>query len=320
MSIRFVLFVTTLIVPTTVLADDIGRFTATKTCPLFQSKRDSTNPGNLSTLANRTYPVVEVLPPQGPPEWLRVSVGTPKELRWVSAACGESTFADNGGDSSCHKPGMYDSNVLAISWQPAFCSGHSQKPECANLDHEAFALNNFTLHGLWPNRTECKLDYGFCGSYTEDQSDFCKFPDDGLDSLEARLLGILMPSVKYGTCLDRHEWWKHGTCRDTSSDRYFLLSMDLLSEVNASTFVQSFVRANIGKTVSRQQLNDAFNASFGKDAAKKIQLSCGKGNTLSEIQINLPKELNGDIADLIAQGSDARKGSCRDDHISILKR
>lgn len=293
-------------------ADSVGSFTANKSCPLLQSKRNSTNPGNLSTTAGKSYSIIDALPPKGTPTWVRVEVGEGYEPRWVEASCGVTSFAEAVADT-CHLPGTFDSNVLAISWQPGFCASHMSKPECVSLKQNAFATSNFTLHGLWPNRTGCdKGDYSFCGTVKQEVSgDFCKFPDDGMDPLTSKLLGRLMPSVKSGTCLDRHEWWKHGTCRAATSDKYFLESMDLLMQIDGSSFVESFVNANLGKTTTRQKFNEAFDSAFGKNASKKIKLTCGKNNSLSEIQINLPKELNAELPDLLAKAADNDQGDCK---------
>ncbi len=40
--------------------------------------------------------------------------------------------------------------VLAISWEPGFCAGKGNKPECAGETAQSFEATHFTLHGLWP--------------------------------------------------------------------------------------------------------------------------------------------------------------------------
>ena len=41
-------------------------------------------------------------------------------------------------------------NVLAVSWQPAFCETKPDKIECRTQTADRFDASNFTLHGLWP--------------------------------------------------------------------------------------------------------------------------------------------------------------------------
>jgi len=41
-------------------------------------------------------------------------------------------------------------NLLAISWQNAFCEMNKYKKECKNMDSKDFGASNFVLHGLWP--------------------------------------------------------------------------------------------------------------------------------------------------------------------------
>ena len=46
-------------------------------------------------------------------------------------------------------------------------------------------------------------------------------------------LGEIMPSVAEGSCLDRHEWYKHGTCQtDWNADQYFDTAVRLVKEFN----------------------------------------------------------------------------------------
>lgn len=289
-----------------------GSFTASAACPLYQSMKKQTNPGNLSTAAGGVYAIVE----RKGDDWLRVEATGSAEPRWVRSSCGSVSWTPSAGSGSsgagsCHLKSDYDSHVFAISWQPGFCKGHSNKPECQNLSKETFAQANFTLHGLWPNKKSCGIDYDFCGSETADLKDFCQFPTFSIDPSVLSRLDSAMPATKYGSCLERHEWWKHGTCRDTSATAYFQLAMDLLQQIDSSAFVTGYLRANVGKVTTLNAFNAAFDKSFGEGSYRKIAVNCSNG-TLTEIQINLPKELGGDMKGLLAQGTNQKKGSCSD--------
>ena len=69
--------------------------------------------------------------------------------RWVAAGCGRTLPGDRaGGDGK--SGGTQRGYVLAVSWQPAFCEGHADAPECASQTADRFDATHFTLHGLWP--------------------------------------------------------------------------------------------------------------------------------------------------------------------------
>ena len=216
----------------------------------------------------------------------------------------------------CQIEDNYDSHVLALSWQSTFCELYgSRKAECRALSQTSDApqWQHFSLHGLWPNRQQCGTRYGFCSSVKQQPSDFCDYPEVPLNASVQKNLEEVMPSARYGTCLERHEWWKHGTCRNQDPNDYFLLATQLTQEVNASTWVQQFIHERIGKKVTQQELNQSFDTSFGKGAHTKITLDCAKG-LLSEIRINLPQEikLSDSIPSLLAKAPKAKKTNCPD--------
>ncbi|MBU1220935.1 hypothetical protein KKF34_00955 [Myxococcota bacterium] len=187
---------------------------------------------------------------------------------------------------------------------------HKNKKECETLEKNTFALEYFTLHGLWPNKNSCDIYYNYCSDIPEEKGDFCTLPDYNLEPAIAEKLKQAMPSAQAKTCLDRHEWWKHGVCRDKSATDYFKLSLELLEQVNKSTFVTEFLRSSTGKKVTRTQLSAAFRKAFGPSTDSKIGIYCTK-EMLTEIQINLPKELNKSLKDLITASSiQPKKGTC----------
>ena len=73
--------------------------------------------------------------------------------RWVPVACGRTQAAGGG----TVEPGTGREYVLAVSWQPAFCEGHADKPECASQTEARFDASNLTLHGLWPQPRSARL-------------------------------------------------------------------------------------------------------------------------------------------------------------------
>lgn len=291
----------------------------TANCPLYQSKNKQTNPDNRQAIVGSRYAVKQTLGPQEAPTWVRVDTKQqPHPLRWIAANCTDiagntsiSAVKTNNNAAQCQIAKQYDSHVLALSWQPGFCQTRgSQRTECQQSNNQQLSAKQFSLHGLWPNRQGCGISYGYCGEVTKQPAQFCNYPKIDLSQHTREQLHQIMPSAAYGTCLQRHEWWKHGTCRDSSAQQYYQLAIELTQQVNQSTLVQEFVQANRGKTVSRSQFNQALDTSFGQGSYRHVSLQCRQGQ-LVEILLQLPKQLSGGaISQLLRQGSHARKGSC----------
>jgi len=266
-----------------------GEFTARQTCPAFVSKNKSTNPDNARIQPGYKYNIIELLP-AGNPAWYRITVPTasPKE-RWVNAGCGEArlsdgSHSDNNGDS-CRIAGQADSYVLALSWQPAFCETRPDKAECRITDPGAYQARHFTLHGLWPNKKNCGTHYGFCGEIKNQKTDFCDYPAVTLDTDSQASLAEVMPSVNAGSCLERHEWHKHGTCSRWSMESYFDLATDLTRQFNDAGMAY-FMNRKIGQQVRTEDFISRIIAVLGPAAKDRISLTCDKG-MLIEVRLNL---------------------------------
>ncbi|BAJ00174.1 ribonuclease T2 family protein [Shewanella violacea] len=301
-----------------------GSFLADKSCELYQSKSKKTNPDSLHTQAGTRYAIFERLGSRQQPDWVRVKTQAKySPMRWVSAKCGDISLDSTQVQISppkattskqvntCQLAQSQDSHLLALSWQPAFCKLKGQgKPECQGDRSARYDSSHFTLHGLWPNKNSCGRDYGYCGKVKHKPAHFCQYPQVSLSHDLRSRLNRVMPSAKYASCLQRHEWWKHGTCTEQDPEVYFGKAIAFTEQVNQSDFVKHFIADRIGKVVSRSELNTAFNKSFGNQAYRKLSLQCTQGS-LREIQIKLPGSLSSDsIKTLLPKTTNARKGSC----------
>lgn len=284
-----------------------GSFVADKACPAYISKNKKTNPDSAVLTVGNHYPVIAVNRATAP-DWLQLSIPelTPAE-RWVEAKCGRSESASSenhaSNESSCSIAGLADSYVFAVSWQPAFCASHQDKPECRIDNPGAYQAGNFTLHGLWPNRTACGTRYGFCGSQQKISGSFCDYPVLPLNSRVRSELEVVMPSTAAGSCLQRHEWYKHGSCQqawDVSS--YFEEGIDLLQHFNDAG-MGAFMRSHLGKEVAVESLQQQVDTLFGEGAHRRMKLICSSG-MLSDIYINLPSDLEGrSLGELLLAGA-----------------
>jgi ribonuclease I len=210
----------------------------------------------------------------------------------ASAAHASESSGPATSSKSCHTRSEADSVVLAMSWQPAFCEEKQTKPECSLpefVSEDSYHAKNFTLHGLWPNRNDCGQNYGFCGG-AEQAKNFCKYPEVKLsDPLVASDLEVLMPSRKAGSCLERHEWQKHGTCQFLDESQYFGRATQLVKGFNNS-HTADLVRLGIAQgKIKKNDLINALDEDFGSGASRSFIIVCKK-NRLAEIQVTLKAE------------------------------
>lgn len=288
-----------------------GDFTASASCPAYTSKNNLTNPGDVRTVVGTKYVISEAN--KLPAEWYRVSIaGAPENnLRWVEAKCG--TVESKETTSCSLDSGKADSYVLALSLQPGFCEtgGYAKgKPECLNLAKNSIYRQEFGLHGLWPNQDACGTNYGFCNS-TKQQTNFCDYAPLALNSDVSHVLSTYMASYAYGSCLERHEWYKHGTCQVKDQSSYYQLAITLTHQVDETKF-KNYVINNMGNTVSLDSLKQNFDASFGVGMNKKVQFLCTNG-ILTDLYINMPnldKITQTNFVTLLGQAADNKASSC----------
>lgn len=299
-----------------------GDITATQTCDAYVSKNKRTNPDHTKLIVNQKYSIFEANKANNP-DWFRVHItsANPPE-RWVAKYCGtvdvqmgggggESGGEGGGSTNACHTPGLQDSYVLALSWQPAFCETHRDKPECRIDDKKSYQARNFTLHGLWPNKSSCGINYGYCGELHDTPGEFCDYPVLPLFTDTRNDLEQIMPSAAAGSCLQRHEWYKHGTCQTAwSMDEYYDEAIDLARQFNESG-IAYFISRNIGNTVTEAAFINKVDCAQGADAHKRIELKCNGGN-LVDVYVSLPGTIQEgeDLSVLMQQAQGEFKSNC----------
>lgn len=292
-----------------------GSFTADSACEATTNKADrpdkpKKNPDNTRLSAGQSYTVIDA---SADASWLRIVIPSAQPAqRWVPASCGNARLGMPAGggqtSASCSTGGQADSYVFAVSWQAAFCATHQQKPECTTPT--AWAAGNFTLHGLWPNKTSCGTNYGFCSSQPQ-QKNFCAYPEPAISPDTFQQLGQVMPSAAAGSCLQRHEWYKHGTCQSTwDANGYFQTAITLTQQFNASG-PAAFMRANLGKQVRASDFYTAIDQGLGNNAHQRMKFTCTNGQ-LVDIYINLPATIPSqpDLRQLIGAAKPGFSSNC----------
>lgn len=202
-----------------------------------------------------------------------------------------------------------EDNLLALTWQPAFCEYRPGKPECVQLNAGRLpvAESRLSLHGLWPQ----PRGNDYCGVSKSDMSQdkkgqWSSLPEPPIDAETRRRLAVAMPGV--ASHLDRHEWIKHGTCYQLpieadAADVYFDDALSLMEALNQSA-VASFLAAHIGMSVDARDIRARFDEAFGNGAGERVAFVCkddGGRTLLQEIKIGLRGTIGPDrfIGDLI---------------------
>lgn len=304
-----------LLITTSIYAEPAsGTFTARSPCQAYISKNKQTNPDNTHVIVGRTYTIREKNK-YTDANWFRVFIAKAdkNQLRWISKNCGIVKLKNDLSRQCISKPGYADSYVLALSWEPAFCETYgygTNKQECKNLSLNNTASTSFSLHGFWPNQNACGINYGFCN--TKEQINFCSYAPLKLNAKTQKLLHSVMPGYNSTSCLQRHEWYKHGTCQLQDQNQYFTQAANFVKQINSSKLEQLFSQ-NVGKDISIEQFNNAFNSSFGANSSKKVYLNCKEG-MLVDIYISLPKSADDptqkDLAALLSKAPDAKQSTC----------
>jgi ribonuclease T2 len=271
-----------------------GSFTATQTCPAFQSFRKSSNPGDFRVEPNKTYEAIAKNKPDATHYRIIVEGAQPRE-RWVSSSCGHLDGKDQQSPGAAQAAaGARATHVLAMGWEPAFCEQHRDKSECGQLTSSSFASTHLSLHGLWPQprgRQYCEVAPDV--REFDHNHDWNALPNPEISPETLRRLGAVMPGVQSN--LQRHEWIVHGTCFGGNADDYFARASGLAEAVNASGVAKLFAE-NAGKSLSAETIRAAFDEAFGAGAGARVTVSChghGDNRTITELIINLAGDVKG---------------------------
>ena len=291
-----------------------GTFTATQTCPAYQSIRKSTNPGDAKVEPGKAYDVLAKNKPDVTHYRIVVEGALPKE-RWVWASCGHfaatgepgrtaaNTAPSNGaGAAGAPGAGARATHVLAMSWESAFCAKHADKSECRELTSTSFAGTHLSLHGLWPQPRGTQ----YCNvapdlKQLDQNHDWNGLPEPEMSANTLKRLAAVMPGVQ--SKLQRHEWIVHGTCFGGNADGYFARAAALAEEVDGSKVAKLFADSS-GQSLSTEAIRAAFDEAFGAGAGARVAVSCngrGSARKITELTISLAGNVAGNtgIGDLM---------------------
>jgi ribonuclease T2 len=178
--------------------------------------------------------------------------------------------------------------ILAVSWQPAFCEGHADLPECRSQSPLRHDADRFSLHGLWPQPKEsvyCRVPAWQAAASR--LGDWQSLPSLALSAATRQALERAMPGTM--SALDRHEWVKHGTCSGFDAEAYYAISLRLLDDLNGSA-VRLLMAERRGRNLTAVELRRAFDRAFGAGAGSRVRFACvddGGRRLISEMTLGL---------------------------------
>jgi ribonuclease T2 len=302
-----------------------GYFIASQACEAFVSKKNKTNPGGVRVEFFRAYELLGKNKERGNYYQIRIPDAAVAELRWVAISCGmHVVVADTMAavhepiDESLELPEEGDEssdNLLALSWQPAFCEFKPDKTECRQLNdgERPITETQLSIHGLWAQpRGKVYCNVSAAMRQLDENKQWTRLPELALSAVTRDELRALMPGT--ASFLHRHEWIKHGTCHmgEGGAEEYYADTIAITNIINQSA-VGQFLANNVGKNVSTQTIRGQFDSAFGKGAGDRVQFHCeGDGNRvlLQEMKISLKGTIdeNADLNTLLLNASETSLG------------
>ncbi len=282
-----------------------GYFIVEKSCEAVHSIKKGTNPFALTK--GMAYKVMAKNKLKASHYLIHIDSLEENPNKWVAVDCG-IVLTDCKIDQ-VEIPSTQKNYLLAISWQPAFCQTHQSKLECETQTEDRYDATHLSLHGLWPQ----PRNNAYCNVSDKDKSIDRRKAWHLLDPLglaEETFVELLISMPGVASHLQRHEWIKHGTCYNSSAEIYYRDSLKLINKIN-DTNVSTLFANNVEKTITIEQIRNAFDEAFGEGSGERVNVKCNKG-LIVELWINLTGDINKDdnISKLFQNASVVNNVSC----------
>ena len=266
---------------------------AIQSCPAYNNMKHTTNTNGIKLKVGEKYKILDHKKGQ----ILTLIKGERIAQRWVDENCFSNTKSTSKLPVKTTTK-ISKQNLLAISWQNAFCQTHKYKKECKSMKRGDFASSHFVLHGLWPqprNNQYCnvsKKQIGMDKNKQWNRLDRLNLTPKVREDLKKYMTG-------YSSNLHLHEWVKHGSCYGTDASKYYADAINLLTQVNNSK-VQKYFESHIGQTVKLSDIQKIFDSEFGKDTGKRVAMNCNRG-LITELWLYIGSGSN-KLSELLKQG------------------
>ncbi|HHD81130.1 MAG TPA: hypothetical protein ENK99_06040 [Campylobacterales bacterium] len=269
---------------------------ATKSCPAYNNMKHTTNTNSIKLKVGEKYRILDNKKGQ----ILTLIKGERIAQRWVDEECFSNKKSTSKNIKTTTKTSKQ--NLLAISWQNAFCQTHQYKKECKSMKRGDFASSHFVLHGLWPqprNNQYCNVSKKQIGMDKNKQWNRL----DRLDLTSKVREDLKKYMTGYSSNLHLHEWVKHGSCYGTDASKYYSDAINLLQQVNSSK-IQKYFANHIGQTVKLSDIRKIFDNEFGKGIGNKVTINCNRG-LITELWLHLGSGSD-KLAELLNRGQIAK--------------
>lgn len=286
-----------------------GFVISTDTCEAYQSKNSLNNPGSVKLQERVAYKLLGSNTVGGDYFHIVVPDAPVTSNRWVATKCGihvveaESSSSDEAPitmgepQTAAAHPAESTDNVLALSWQPAFCEQRPEKSECVNLNEGRLpvAATLLSIHGLWAqpkDKLYCSVSAQIKHFDTTEQ--WHKLPEPKLSDRTRRWLAEAMPGS--ASLLHRHEWIKHGTCHFGAggAEEYFIDALRVTQAINQSV-IGAYFQDHVGSFIQTTEIRKLFDNAFGVGAGDRVQFHCTSDSgriLLQELKISLQGVIN----------------------------
>ena len=164
--------------------------------------------------------------------------------------------------------GQFDYYVLALSWQPSWCSSTGDDRDAKECD--AGTGRDFSVHGLWPQ-------------YERGWPDYCETRERDPSRRESQAMADVMGSGG----LAWHQWQKHGRCSGLSATDYFQATRDALDAITIPAVFDDLARDIAVPPLVIEEAFIEVNPDLTRDA---ITVTC-RDDALTEVRICLTRDL-----------------------------
>ena len=249
----------------------------------------------------RAYAMIALNAPGG--DYFQVKVpGAPVTGdRWVHVSCGLHAVAAGTpitplpDDPVEPVPGRRSrlTNLLALSWQPAFCeteAGQDRVPRSSTLASCRSPRPQLSLHGLWPQ------PQGGTTAASRPASSRSTRPSQWTDLPAVEIDADTREPPRRRHAGDRElpraprvAQARHLLLDAGGADAYFDDTLRLVDAINASP-VAALLADHVGAELDTADLRAAFDAAFGAGAGERVQVHCtgdGGRTLIQELSIGL---------------------------------
>ncbi len=226
----------------------------------------------------------------------------------VAAVAFSVLVIDREPRSPANEPGNSTASLLVVTWGPSLCKVDPANPGCTS-GHVVNLGSTIIMHGLWP-QPPSEQYCGVSGEIADEVRDARSGsvpPPDLPESVRAELRSMMSDA----TVMAPHEWYAHGTCSGVEPAVYFGDAIALTEQ--ASKILNPVFKDAQNGHLSLSTVRSRFEAEFGKDAGKRVGLTCrdvdGEGIVVYEVHLSLPAVVQlrhatdtPSLADLLTEG------------------